>query len=92
MTPCRPWQLQNRSLHARVSTKKTLYHGYFPGTKNARNGTARHLQHFSHLVKSGTLPHQAAWLVHKRLLGSRTNGSVMRGFPIRYLLSRTTSL
>ena len=36
---------------------------------------------FFALVKSGTLPHQAAWLVHKRLHGSRSNGSVMRGFP-----------
>jgi ADP-ribosyl-[dinitrogen reductase] hydrolase len=37
---------------------------------------------FFELVKSGTLPHKAAWLVHKRLHGSRTNGSVMRGFPL----------
>jgi ADP-ribosyl-[dinitrogen reductase] hydrolase len=37
---------------------------------------------FFKLVKSGTLPHQAAWLVHKRLYGSRSNGSVMRGFPV----------
>jgi ADP-ribosyl-[dinitrogen reductase] hydrolase len=37
---------------------------------------------FFALVKSGTLPHQAAWLVHKRLHGSRSNGSVMRGFPV----------
>jgi ADP-ribosyl-[dinitrogen reductase] hydrolase len=37
---------------------------------------------FFALVKSGTLPHQAAWLVHKRLRGSRSNGSVMRGFPV----------
>ncbi len=36
---------------------------------------------FFALVKSGTLPHKAAWLVHKRLHGSRSNGSVMRGFP-----------
>ena len=34
------------------------------------------------LIKTGTLPHRAAWLVHRRLHGSRTNGSVMRGFPI----------
>jgi ADP-ribosyl-[dinitrogen reductase] hydrolase len=37
---------------------------------------------FFTLVKSGTLPHRAAWLVHKRLHGSRSNGSVMRGFPV----------
>ena len=37
---------------------------------------------FFELIKSGTLPHRAAWLVHKRHHGSRTNGSVMRGFPI----------
>jgi len=37
---------------------------------------------FFELLKSGTLPHRAAWLVHKRHHGSRTNGSVMRGFPI----------
>jgi ADP-ribosyl-[dinitrogen reductase] hydrolase len=37
---------------------------------------------FFALVKSGTLPHQAAWLVHKRQHGSRSNGSVMRGFPV----------
>ena len=37
---------------------------------------------FFALVKSGTLPHHAAWLVHKRQHGSRSNGSVMRGFPV----------
>jgi ADP-ribosylglycohydrolase len=37
---------------------------------------------FFKLVKSGTLPHQAAWLVHKQQHGSRSNGSVMRGFPV----------
>jgi ADP-ribosyl-[dinitrogen reductase] hydrolase len=37
---------------------------------------------FFDLVRSGTVPHQAAWIVHKRNHGSRTNGSVMRGFPI----------
>ncbi|MDO9550125.1 MAG: ADP-ribosylglycohydrolase family protein [Methanoregula sp.] len=37
---------------------------------------------FFDLVKSGTLPHHAAWLVHKRNGSSRTNGSVMRGFPL----------
>lgn len=37
---------------------------------------------FFDLVKRGTLPHHAAWLVHKRRHGSRSNGSVMRGFPI----------
>jgi ADP-ribosyl-[dinitrogen reductase] hydrolase len=37
---------------------------------------------FFDLVKSGTLPHHAAWLVHKRRGSSRTNGSVMRGFPL----------
>ena len=37
---------------------------------------------FFDLVKNGTLPHHASWLVHKRRGGSRTNGSVMRGFPL----------
>jgi len=41
---------------------------------------------FFELVKSGTLPQRAAWIVHKRHHGSRSNGSIMRGFPlgIRY--------
>lgn len=37
---------------------------------------------FFDLVRSGTVPHRAAWLVHKRNHGSRSNGSVMRGFPL----------
>jgi len=37
---------------------------------------------FFDLIKSGTLPHYAAWYVHKRNHGSRSNGSVMRGFPL----------
>lgn len=37
---------------------------------------------FFDLVKSGTVPHHAAWLVHQRRGSSRTNGSVMRGFPL----------
>ena len=37
---------------------------------------------FFDLVGSGTPPHHAAWLVHRRNGGSRTNGSVMRGFPL----------
>jgi len=37
---------------------------------------------FFDLVSSGTPPHRAAWLVHRRNGGSRTNGSVMRGFPL----------
>jgi ADP-ribosyl-[dinitrogen reductase] hydrolase len=37
---------------------------------------------FFDLVRSGTLPHRAARLVHWRRGGSRTNGSVMRGFPL----------
>jgi ADP-ribosyl-[dinitrogen reductase] hydrolase len=37
---------------------------------------------FFALVKSGTLPQRAAWLVHKQRHGSRSNGSVMRGFPV----------
>jgi ADP-ribosyl-[dinitrogen reductase] hydrolase len=37
---------------------------------------------FFNLVKSGTLPHRAAQIVHRRLGHSRSNGSVMRGFPI----------
>jgi len=37
---------------------------------------------FFELIKSGTLPHKAVWLVHKQRHGSRSNGSVMRGFPL----------
>ncbi|MFA5220890.1 MAG: ADP-ribosylglycohydrolase family protein [Methanoregula sp.] len=37
---------------------------------------------FFALIKKGTLPQQAAWLVHKQHHGSRSNGSVMRGFPV----------
>jgi len=37
---------------------------------------------FFDLVKTGTVPHRAALLVHRRRGGSRTNGSVMRGFPL----------
>jgi ADP-ribosyl-[dinitrogen reductase] hydrolase len=37
---------------------------------------------FFELVRSGTPPHQAALLVHQKNHGSRTNGSVMRGFPL----------
>ena len=37
---------------------------------------------FFELVRSGTLPQQAAWIVHKRQHNSRSNGSVMRGFPL----------
>ena len=37
---------------------------------------------FFDLVRSGTVPHRAALMVHKRRGGSRTNGSVMRGFPL----------
>jgi ADP-ribosyl-[dinitrogen reductase] hydrolase len=37
---------------------------------------------FFELVKSGTLPQRAARIVHKRQRGSRSNGSVMRGFPL----------
>ncbi len=37
---------------------------------------------FFEMIKKGTLPHRAAILVHKKNLGSRSNGSVMRGFPL----------
>ena len=37
---------------------------------------------FFDLVNSGTLPQHAAWLVHQRRGSSRTNGCVMRGFPL----------
>jgi len=37
---------------------------------------------FFDLVRSGTVPHRAALLVHRRRGGSRTNGSVMRAFPL----------
>ena len=37
---------------------------------------------FFDLVRSGTVPHRAARIVHRRRGGSRTNGCVMRGFPL----------
>ena len=37
---------------------------------------------FFMLLQSGTVPHLAAWQVHKRRGSSRSNGSVMRGFPL----------
>ncbi len=37
---------------------------------------------FFDLVLSGTPPHCAAWTVHTKNHGSRSNGSVMRGFPL----------
>ncbi|MFA4861814.1 ADP-ribosylglycohydrolase family protein [Methanoregula sp.] len=37
---------------------------------------------FFDLVQSGTLPHHAAYLVDKCRGSSRSNGSVMRGFPL----------
>ena len=37
---------------------------------------------FFDLVQSGTLPHRAAYLVDKCRGSSRSNGSVMRGFPL----------
>ena len=37
---------------------------------------------FFDLVQRGTLPHRAARMVHQRRGSSRSNGSVMRGFPI----------
>ncbi|MDD1693416.1 MAG: ADP-ribosylglycohydrolase family protein [Methanoregula sp.] len=37
---------------------------------------------FFDLVRSGTLPHHAARIVHQLHHGSRSNGSVMRGFPL----------
>ncbi|HNX17722.1 MAG TPA: ADP-ribosylglycohydrolase family protein [Methanoregula sp.] len=37
---------------------------------------------FFELVRSGTVPQRAARLVHLRHHGSRSNGSVMRGFPL----------
>lgn len=40
---------------------------------------------FFDLVRSGTVPHLAARIVHKRNHGSRSNGCVMRGFPLALL-------
>ncbi len=37
---------------------------------------------FFNLVRSGTLPHHAAKLVHQRNGSNRTTGSVRRGFPL----------
>jgi ADP-ribosyl-[dinitrogen reductase] hydrolase len=40
---------------------------------------------FFDLVRAGTVPQRAALLVHRKNHGSRTNGSVMRGFPLGIL-------
>jgi len=37
---------------------------------------------FFDLVARGTPPQRAAWLVHRKNGGGRSNGSVMRGFPL----------
>jgi ADP-ribosyl-[dinitrogen reductase] hydrolase len=37
---------------------------------------------FFNLLHAGTPPQRAAWLVHRHNHGSRSNGSVMRGFPL----------
>ena len=81
-TPCRQSQSRNRWLHAGDFTKMTLYCGYIRGYEKRPEWFGPTSSVFFDLVQSGTLPHRAAWLVHKRRHGSRTNGSVMRGFPL----------
>jgi ADP-ribosyl-[dinitrogen reductase] hydrolase len=62
--------------------QKDLISRLFSGYENRPEWYGPTSSAFFALVKSGTLPQRAAWLVHKRLNGSRSNGSVMRGFPL----------
>jgi len=62
--------------------QKDLISRLFSGYENRPEWYGPTSSLFFDLVKTGTLPHHAAWLVHQRRGGSRTNGSVMRGFPI----------
>ena len=81
-TLCRQLQSRNRWLHAGAFVKMTLWKNYLKPICNSRNGSVLHQLCSLILCRSGTLPHHAALLVHKRNHGSRTNGSVMRGFPL----------
>ncbi|MDO8872075.1 MAG: ADP-ribosylglycohydrolase family protein [Methanoregula sp.] len=62
--------------------QKDLISRLFSGYENRPEWYGPTSSLFFDLVKSGTLPHHAAWLVHQRRGSSRTNGSVMRGFPL----------
>ena len=63
-----------------------LISGYFAGTRNVRNGMVRHLLLSLNWSKSGTLPHKAAWLVHKRCMAAGAMGvscgEFLSGFSI----------
>lgn len=62
--------------------QKDLISRLFSGYENCPEWYGPTSSAFFALVRAGTVPHQAAWRVHKRLHGSRSNGSVMRGFPV----------
>jgi ADP-ribosyl-[dinitrogen reductase] hydrolase len=62
--------------------QKDLISRFFSGYENRPEWYGPTSSLFFELVKSGTLPHHAARLVHQCRGGSRTNGSVMRGFPL----------
>ena len=66
----------------RGSNQKDLISRLFSGYEKRPEWYGPTSSLFFDLLRSGTLPHHAAWLVHKRRNGSRTNGSVMRGFPL----------
>jgi len=62
--------------------QKDLISRLFSGYKNRPEWYGPTSSLFFNLVKTGTPPHHAARLVDRRNHGSRTNGSVMRGFPL----------
>ena len=69
-------------LACRGFDQKDLISRLLGGYKNHAEWYGPTSSMFLDLVHSGTLPHQAALIVHRRRGGSRTNGSVMRGFPL----------
>ncbi len=62
--------------------QKDLISRLFSGYENRPEWYGPTSSLFFDLVKTGTLPHHAAKIVDRRNHGSRTNGSVMRGFPL----------
>ena len=82
MTPCRQLRLRNRWLHAGDFCENDLVEKLSEAYIGRPEWFGPTSTFFFDLVRSGTVPHRAAWLVHKHNHGSRTNGSVMRGFPL----------
>ena len=81
-TLCRPLRSPNRWLHAGAFVKMTLWKNYLTADIQKPEWFGPTSTFFFDLVRSGTVPHRAARIVHQRRGGSRTNGSVMRGFPL----------